>query len=129
VEEGTGLRVEGETFELRWVGFLNLLVQFDPDATADEDAPVCVDATPDSEASLLARARQGDVDAAVQLAYLWDQQVGAFQDGPLGADEAAVQAEIDALLLVMLEHTGAAPLVSLAATIPYISLNVGTTAS
>ncbi len=124
-----GFATEGETFELRWVGFLNLLVQFDPDANADEDAPACVDSTPDAEANLLARARGGDVDAAVQLAYLWDQQVGDFQEGPLGSDEAAVQAEIDALLLVVLEHTGAAPLVSLAATIPYISLNVGTTAS
>lgn len=131
-----GFATDGPTFELQWVGFIilasahlaNIEAMDDPDAFGFGDPLACSTPQEGSVDELLAQAQAGNLDAALDLTIAWDRQVGEFFESDAAFDDEAFQAELDRFLLIALENTGWAPLVSLAISIPFISLNVGSSA-
>lgn len=118
---------EGETLELRWVGFIALLSDYDA-ARSGLDLLRCEEPTQGDEADLWTRARSGELAAALQLSLQWDAEVRAFFTPDEPIDENERGRRIHELELQILRVTQAAPLLAMATMIPLIGYGAGVAA-
>jgi len=116
---------EGPSLEIRWSAFLTLAVDLSLDAEDPSEA-TCTTLNDQEPDVLLQQAQRGDLNAALQLAYNWDNEISSVVDAD-EVDPSLVDAQIERFQLIALNHFGEG-FVGLAVTIPLISLMEGNAA-
>lgn len=111
----------GKTLEVRWAAFVALASDLIIHLTDGNPQAICSSQRDESLDSLLEQSRRGDLEATLNLTFLWNQAVeSAFEQ----SDDSSIERKLDETLLLFIKHFGE-PLVTLAATVPLINLMVG----
>lgn len=111
----------GKTLELRWAAFLVLEIDLLTHLVDGNPQAICSSQRDEPLDSLLEQSRRGDLEAALNLTFLWNQAVKSAFEQP---DDSVIKRELDETLLLFIKHFGE-PLVTLAATVSLISLMAG----
>ncbi len=114
----SSLAVEGKSLELRWAAFMALV--FDRVSIEAGEFSICGAPSEASNDELLAHAQQGNLDAAVELAFNWLSEV-SDSDSNVNIRPEEAQAVIERHELFILNQFGQS-LATMAAVVPIFIL-------
>jgi hypothetical protein len=117
-----GLTVDGATIELQMGAFISLAADIIIAVRDHKSSGLCSPVLANEKLdALIAKARAGDLDSALNLAFQWSQQIEKLFDG--GATPEEIKDQISGYETLILENTVKSPFLTMAASFQLYVLN------